>query len=102
MSYLTRTQVKRVVSSALRAVADLPQNIETTNFSSFNDFQKHLFLAALKSRLNAEPYHMNNGTSNHLAYYDVDLMPDSVDDWPIVGDCIDFVTENQKVIYAFN
>jgi hypothetical protein len=58
-----------------------------------------MFLSALKSKLNALPYNMNNGTTNHLAYYDVDLMPDSIDSWPKVKDCIDFITDNQKVVF---
>ena len=99
MAYLTREQVKQVVIDSLKTVADLPNDMESANFSNMNDFQKHAFLSSLKSKLNALPYNMNDGTTNHLAYYDVDLMPDSTDSWPSVKDCIDFVTDNQKVVY---
>jgi hypothetical protein len=99
MAFLTRDQVKQVVIDALRTVADLPANVEAADFKSMNDLQKHMFLSALKSKLNAQPYNMNNGTTNHLAYYDVDLMPDSIDDWATVKDCIDFINDNQKVVF---
>jgi len=99
MAFLTRDQAKQVVIDALRTIADLPSNVEMADFNSMNDLQKHMFLSALKSKLNALPYNMNNGTTNHLAYYDVDLMPDSTDGWPKVKDCIDFINDNQKVVF---
>lgn len=99
MGYLKRGQVKQVVVAALKTIADLPSDVESADFSSMNDMQKHFFLSALKSKLNALPYYMNNGTTNHLAYYDVDLTPDSTDQWPTIKDCIDWIVDNQKVIY---
>lgn len=99
MGYLKRSQAKQVVVAALKTIADLPPDVESSDFSNMNDMQKHFFLSALKSKLNGLPYYMNNGTTNHLAYYDVDLLPDSTDDWPTIKDCIDWIVENQKVIY---
>jgi hypothetical protein len=99
MAFLTRDQVKEIVIDSLSTVADLPSNVEAANFNGMSDFQKHLFLTTIKSKLNALPFHMNNGSTNHLAFYDVDLMPDSVDDWPTVKDCIDFINSKQKVVF---
>jgi hypothetical protein len=100
MAFLNRDQVKNVVLASLRVVADLPPgDVEQASFAGFNDFQEHIFLSALKSKLNALPYYKNNGQETYAAYYDVDLMPDSIDNWPTVKDCIDWVVENQKVVY---
>jgi hypothetical protein len=99
MAYLTRDQVKQVVINSLKTIANLPADPEAASFSSMNNLQKHFFLSTLTSKLNALPYNMNDGTTNHLAYYDIDLMPDSTDDWQTVKDCIDFINDNQKVVY---
>jgi len=99
MAFLTRDQVKQVVIDALRTISNLPSNVEMADFGSMNELQKQMFLSALKSKLNALPYNMNDGTTNHLAYYDIDLMPDSIDNWPTVKDCIDFINDNQKVVF---
>lgn len=101
MAYLTRDQVKDVIIRSIITIADLPENVEEASFAGMTAFNKHLFLSTLKSKLNALPYFMNDGTTNHLAYYDVDLAPDSIDDWPTVKDCIDWFAEpnNQKIIY---
>ena len=99
MAFLNRNQIKSVVIAALEVIADIPENVEDANFASFNDLQDHIFLSTLKSKLNALPYIMNSGATNFLAYYDVDLTPDSIDDWPTVGDCISWIEENQKVVY---
>ena len=99
MASLTRDQVKQVVIDSLSAIASLPVDVEAANFNAMNVLQKHMFLSALKSKLNALPYTMNDGSTNYLAYYDVDLMPDSIDDWPRVKDCINFINDNQKVVY---
>ena len=99
MAYLDRNQIKEVVKDSLSVVADLPDDVESSTFENFNSNQKHAFLTALKSKLNALPYNMNDGTSNHSAYYDVDLTPDSTDDWPTVRVCIDWIANNQRVVY---
>jgi len=99
MAFLTRNQVKSVIIESLKVVADLPDNVEEATFTGFDQFQQHTFLSALKSKLNALPYNLNNGQTTHAAYYDVDLKPDSTDDWPTVKDCIDWVTDNQYVVY---
>lgn len=99
MAFLNRAQVKSVVIESLKVVADLPANVEDSTFAGFDQFQQHSFLSALKSKLNALPYYLNNGQTTHTAYYDIDLKPDSTDDWPSVGDCIDWVTGNQYVVY---
>ena len=99
MAFLKRAQVKAVVLSSLQSVADLPADPEQSNFDAFSDFQKHVFLSNLKGKLNALPYYLNNGGTSYLAYYDVDLKPDSTDDWPLVKDCINWIKTNQKVVY---
>lgn len=99
MAFLTRAQIKTVVIGSLERIADRPDEVEEATFDGFDAFQTHVFLTTLKGRLNALPYTMNNGSKNHLAYYDVDLTPDSTDDWPTVKDCIDWIDENQKIIY---
>ncbi|HEY2721623.1 MAG TPA: hypothetical protein VGI82_07855, partial [Chitinophagaceae bacterium] len=87
MAFLKRDQVKQAVIDALKTVANVPANVETADFKNMTDLQKHMFLSALITKLNALPYNMNDGSTNHLAYYDVDLTPDSIDDWPTVKDC---------------
>ena len=99
MAFLKRVQIKPVVFQSLKSVADLPEDPEDSGFEGFNDFQKHVFLSTLKGKLNALPYYLNNGGTSYLAYYDVDLMPDSTDNWPTVRDCIDWIRDNQKVVY---
>lgn len=99
MARLKRVQVKEVVADSLSVVADIPDDFEDADFGAFDDFQKHVFLSNLKGKLNALPYFKNDGTTTFMAYYNVDLVPDSTDDWPLVRDCIDWVTANQKVVY---
>jgi hypothetical protein len=99
MAFLTRSQVKVVVIDSLRTIADLPADVEAATFAMANAQQKKVFLANLKSKLNALPYQLDSGGTSNDAYYDVDLMPTSTDNWPTVKDCIDWVTANQKVIY---
>ena len=99
MALLKRAQVKTVVLQSLKSVADLPDNPESSNFSALNSFQKHVFLTTLKGKLNALPYYLNDGTTTYVAYYDIYLVPDSTDDWPAVKDCIDWIVENQEVVY---
>lgn len=99
MAFLKRNQIKPVVLKSLKSIADLPDDPEAANFSQLEIFQRHVFLSTLKGNLNSLPYYMNDGTTSFLAYYDISLMPDSVDDWPTVKDCIDWIKENQRVIY---
>jgi|SRR6218665_2252131 len=99
MALLKRNQIKQIVLQSLRTIADLPANPEQSNFNALNAFQKHVFLSNLKGKINALPYYMNDGTTTHLAYYDIHLKPDSTDDWPTVKDCIDWIKNNQRVVY---
>ncbi len=99
MAFLKRAQIKTVVVQSLKTIADLPADPEQSTFAAFDAFQKHAFLVTLKGKLNALPYNFNDGTTGFLAYYDVDLMPDSTDDWPTVADCINFILGKQKVVY---
>jgi len=99
MALLQRNQIRQTVLESLESVADLPANPEASDFSAFNDFQKHVFLSNLKGKINALPYYMNSGAESYLAYYDLSLTPDSTDDWPTVKDCIDWIVENQRVVY---
>ena len=102
MAFLTRKQIKKVVVDALGNVADIPNDVEKATFAGFNPDQKHIFLSSLKGKLNSLPYNMNDGSQSHLAYYDVDLTPDSTDDWATVKDCIDWIDDNQKILYLKN
>ena len=99
MALLNRDQVKAVVVTSLEAVADLPADVEAATFNYMTDMQKNVFLTQLKSNLNASPYIQDDGTTSDTAYYDVDLMPDSIYQWPTVKDCIDWVTANQMIVY---
>jgi hypothetical protein len=99
MAKLTRDKIKTVVIDTLTIIADIPGDSESSGFGNLTNEQKHLFLSALKSKLNALPYYMNDGSSNHLAYYDIDLTPDSVDEWPKMQDCINWILQNQKIVY---
>jgi hypothetical protein len=99
MALLKKNQIKQIVLQSLKTIADLPTNPEESNFDALNVFQKHVFLSTLKGKINALPYYMNDGTTSHLAYYDINLKPDSTDDWPKVSDCIDWIKNNQRVVY---
>jgi hypothetical protein len=95
MANLTRDQVKTIVTTSLNAIADLPADVEAATFAMLNDQQKKVFLATLKSNLNASPYYQDDGSATDTSYYDVDLTQSSFANWPTVKDCIDWVTENQ-------
>jgi len=97
MAYLTRDQVKTIVTDSLRAIADLPADVEAATFDMLNDEQKKVFLATLKKNLNASPYYQDDGTTANTSYYDVDLTMSSFANWPTVKDCIDWVTEHQTI-----
>lgn len=99
MALLNRNQIQEVVYKSLTAIADLPDDPEKATFTAFTNDQKHIFLSTLKRQINALPYYMNDGSTSYRAYYNVDLTPDSTDEWPTVGDCIDWIQENQKVVY---
>ncbi len=99
MARLSRADVKRVVIASLKAVASPPPNVEAASFVGLTDSQEHIYLTTLRSKLNALPYQMNDGSSNYLAYYDINLTPDSIDDWQTIGDSIDWITESQIIIY---
>src|SRR5258708_2747580 len=99
MAFLTKDQVKPVVVDSLKVVADVPDNVEASTFANFTSDDSHIFLTVLKSKLNALPYIMDNGTTTHTAYYDVDLTPDSINSWPTVLDCINWIVDNQNVVY---
>ncbi|MFD2600774.1 hypothetical protein [Flavobacterium suzhouense] len=99
MALLTRTQIKTVVLRSLKTIADLPEDPEAATFAAFDNFQKHVFLSTLKGQINALPYYMNDGSTSYLAYYNINLTPDSTDEWPTVADCIDWIIENQRVVY---
>jgi len=99
MALLSRNQIQKVVFKSLTAIADLPNDPEKADFTAFTNDQKHIFLSTLKGQINSLPYYMNDGSTSYLAYYNINLAPDSTDDWPTVGDCIDWIKENQKVVY---
>jgi len=95
MAYLTRDQVKTIVTDSLSAIADLPADVESATFDMLNDDHKKVFLANLKSNLNASPYYNDDGSTSDTSYYDVDLTMSSFANWPTVKDCIDWVEDNQ-------
>ncbi|CAN5402063.1 hypothetical protein BH09BAC6_BH09BAC6_30080 [soil metagenome] len=99
MATLTRDQVKNVVTESLEKIADLPDDIETAPLTNMVPFQQQVFLSALKSILNALPFFMDDGTTSDAAFYDVDLTPDSINLWATGGDCINWITANQKVVF---
>jgi hypothetical protein len=99
MALLNRNQIKAIVLESLETIADLPQNPEESNFESLTNLQKHIFLSALKRKLNASPYYMNDGSTTFVAYYDIHLKPDSTDDWSTVKDCINWIKKYQRVVY---
>jgi hypothetical protein len=97
MAYLTRDQVKKIVTDSLSAIADLTEDVEAATFDMLNDEQKKVFLVSLKSNLNASPYYEDDGSTSNTSYYDVDLTSSSFANWPTVKDCIDWVTDNQTI-----
>ena len=99
MALLTRDQIKAVVIKSLQTVADIPDDVESATFANMNAMEQHMFLSSLKANLNALPYYMDDGTTSNLAYYDIDLTPDSIGQWPTVKDCIDWIVANQNVVY---
>ena len=99
MALLNPSQIKAIVFESLKTVADLSSQPEDATFASMSNFQKHVFLSALKRKLNASPYYMNDGSTTFLAYYDVILRPDTVDEWPTVKDCIEWINLKQIVVY---
>lgn len=99
MAALPKEVIKKVVIASLEMVASLPEtNIETADFAGLTKDQAHTFLAALKTKLNALPFMMKDGTTNRLAYYDIVLKPDVIEDWPTIGDCIDWMYTNQVIV----
>jgi len=101
MALLTYDQVSAVVAASLKTIADLPDpaNLATATFAGMNDQQQQMFLSALKQKLNALPYYRSDGVTSNMAYYDVNLVPGCIANWPTVGSCIEWVTENQQIIF---
>jgi hypothetical protein len=102
MAYLTAQQVLPVVIKSLSVVADLPNgndNILNSPFTGMNPQQQDRFLTALKDNLNELPYITDQGTTSSDAYYDVDLTDETINLWPTVGDCVNWIVDNQAVIY---
>jgi hypothetical protein len=99
MALLKREQVKQVVINSLSIVADLPSDVESVTFEAFNELQVRVFLSTLKRKLNGLPYYLNDGTTSDRAYYDIDIKSNALDDWPTVKHCIDWIEENQRVVY---
>lgn len=98
MANLTREQVKKVVADSLSIIADLPTDIDETPLNILNDAQTQIFLSALKRKLNEHPYMKRDGSTSSTSYYDVDLVPESVDGWATAGDCIDWILANLQIV----
>lgn len=99
MASLTRNQIKDVVIKSLKTIADIPDNVEAAALANMVAMHQEVFLSALKTNLNALPYIMDDGTTSNAAYYDADLTSDTIKLWTTVGDCIDWITKNQSVVY---
>jgi len=96
MAFLSRDEVEAIVIKTLNLIADLPEgDIENTSLAMLNDDQKQIFLTALKSNINNYPYHLRDNSPSDDAYYDIAITIAIIDDWKTVGDCIDWITENQ-------
>jgi hypothetical protein len=97
MALLTRTQVKAIVVASLKTVANLPDDVEAATLGNMVAAQQEVFLSALKTNLNNSPYYLDDGSTSDAPNYDIDIMPDTFGKWATVGDCIDWVTQNQSV-----
>jgi hypothetical protein len=86
MADLQRSDVKAIVRDALRRVADFTGDIEAYTFDRFFQFHKEVFLAALKAGI-------LGFVRGPRSSYDLDLTPDSIDDWATIGACIDDVLD---------
>lgn len=95
MKLLNRDQVKALVIKALERVANVPANVEDADFDQMVEFQRRVFIEALKAFINDEP--VIDGDEN--VFYDIDLNMDSFDDWPTVGACIDWVLSNHRITF---
>lgn len=84
----TREMAKKVVSRALRAVADFSgKNIEEYVFKRFKTFHKEVFLSTLKKEIHSV-------NLDEHRYFDICLNEDSFKQWVTVGDCVEWVYEN--------
>lgn len=99
MAFLKRNQVKDVVYASLKTIANLPPDPENASLAMLIDVQKNVFLSRIKTNLNSLPYNTDEGGTSNQAYYDVDLLPGQIDSWPLVKDCIDWIFNNQQVVY---
>ncbi len=78
MADLNRNQVKAIVVKSLSSIADLPTHVEAATLKMLNDTEKKTFLNTLKANLNASPYYLDDGSTSHTMYYDVDLTMSSI------------------------
>lgn len=99
MADLTREQVKAIVVESLKVVADTGGDVEQATFSNFTDDHKRAFLSALRKKLNSSLYYLDDGGTSNQAYYDAPLKDNSIDGWPTVKDCIDWVEEKQITVF---
>jgi len=95
MKLLNRDQVKALVIESLKQVAGVPADVEDATFDQMVEFQRKVFIEALKKHINEEP--VIDGDGN--AFYDIDLNLNSFDNWATVGDCIDSITENLRITF---
>ena len=100
MSFLTVAQIQTIVVDSLKVIADVPQvDLTNTPLSMVDGQQQQVFLTTLKKNINAAPYTLDNGTVSTAAFYDVPLTADTFSSWPTVGSCIDWINNNQTVVY---
>jgi len=63
MAFLEKNQIKEMVKSALKDVADFSGEIDSFEFKHFHEFHKKVFLTKLKESINKSPYYDRNGNA---------------------------------------
>lgn len=97
MAFLSRNQIKDIVTNALSVVADFNGDIDNYEFKNFHESHKNVFINKVKELINSYPYYDRAGNSDFERYYDVPLSVESFNSWLIISDCIQFIFDNQVV-----
>lgn len=97
MPLLTREQVASIVFEALEKVAGLPADPENAPFDQMQTEHQKVFLTALREILRNTKVNPADPADNR--YYEVILNMEIFESWKIVKDCIDYIFENQMVVY---
>jgi hypothetical protein len=97
MAFLSKNQIKDIIQSALKEVADFTGDIENYNFNHFKEYHKKLFVTKIKELIMKSPYYDRNGNSSTDRYYDVPFSNSTVNSWRTLDDCINYTFNNQMV-----